>query len=213
MSEHRERELGAYFDGVIGAGMMADFDPAERPAVDRLLDRIALAPGQRVLEPGCGGGRLTELLATRVGPDGSVLGLDLSVAMVARAARRGLPRWAQVVRATARRVPLADQSVDVAVCFAVLPHLEQRPAALAELARVVRPGGRLWVAHLACRVELNRFHAGLEGPVRQHMLPATSELAADLDRAGFDTVEETDDGVEGYRVEAVRRPPEAPGGA
>jgi len=205
MSWRRERELAAYFDEVVADGIMVDFEPDERAPLEGLLARLAAQPGESVLEPGCGAGRLTELLAQGVGPEGSVLGFDVSTAMVARAAARGLPPWARVVRASASRVPAADRSVDLAICFSVFPHLEDRPAALAELARVVRPGGRAWVAHLACRDAINGFHAGLDGPVRHHLLPTTDELAEMLSDAGFDVLEQTDSESDGYRVGARRR--------
>lgn len=205
MSWRRERELAAYFDEVVADGIMVDFEPVERALLEGLLARLAVIPGETVLEPGCGAGRLTELLAARVGPEGSVLAFDVSTAMVARAAARGLPPWAWVVRASASRVPAAGASVDLAVCFSVFPHLEDREAALAELARVVRPGGRAWVAHLASRDAINGFHAGLDGPVRHHLLPTTAELAGMLAAAGFEVFERVDTEADGYRVGARRR--------
>ncbi len=205
MSWRRERELAAYFDEVVADGIMVDFEADERAPLEALLGRLAVSSGESVLEPGCGAGRLTEVLAARVGPAGSVVGFDVSTAMLARAAGRGLPPWARVVRASASRVPVADGSADLAVCFSVFPHLEDREAALAELARVVRPGGRAWVAHLACRDAINGFHEGLDGPVRHHLLPTTDELAAMLSDAGFEVFEQADSDTDGYRVGARRR--------
>jgi SAM-dependent methyltransferase len=96
------------------------------------------AVGGRVLEAGCG----TGLVLSRV-DNASAFGADLSRGMVARAGARGL----RVVQADLTRLPYRDASFDVVCSFKVLAHVPDRAAALRELTRVVRPGGKLIVEY------------------------------------------------------------------
>jgi SAM-dependent methyltransferase len=92
--------------------------------------------GKDVLEVGCGTGLILGR-ARRFAR--SAIGIDLSAGMLAQAAARGLA----VAQASATALPIADASVDVAYSFKVLAHIPDIKGALAEMARVVRPGG--WV--------------------------------------------------------------------
>lgn len=108
----------------------------------RMLDDLEVelveryARGKDALEVGCG----TGLILDRVRKFARhAHGIDLSGGMLARAAERGLP----VAQASATALPMANASVDVAYAFKVLAHIPDISGALAEMARVVRPGG--WV--------------------------------------------------------------------
>lgn len=108
----------------------------------RMLDELELelvaryGRGKDLLEVGCGTGLVLER-ARRIGR--SAIGVDLSRGMLEQARARGL----LVAQGTATQLPVATASVDVAFCFKVLAHVAEPQLALAEMARVVRPGG--WV--------------------------------------------------------------------
>ncbi len=95
-----------------------------------------LVEGRRVLEAGCGTGLLLADLARRAD---RAVGADLSAGMIARARTRGL----SVVQASVTDLPFPDGAFDVVCSFKVLAHIPPIDAALAELVRVTRPGGRL----------------------------------------------------------------------
>lgn len=95
-------------------------------------------PGDRVLDLGCGTGRLGMLLADRH----AVTGLDVSLAML-REARDRYSRRVSLVQGSAFRLPFADSSFGGAVSAFVLRNLNDLPGAFAELGRVVAPGGRV----------------------------------------------------------------------
>lgn len=99
------------------------------------------AAGRAVLDVACGEGYGSALLATRAA---RVVGIDVSQPAVdhARRAYAGIANL-EFVRASCARLPLADASVDLAVSFETLEHLEPQPEFLAELARVLKPGGIL----------------------------------------------------------------------
>ena len=100
-----------------------------------------LRPGMRLLDAGCGPGSITAGLARRVAP-GEVVGVDAepSVLAVARERGAGLSNL-RFEEASVYELPHEDASFDAAYAHQLLQHLADPPAALRELARVVRPGG------------------------------------------------------------------------
>jgi len=107
-------------------------------------------PGSRVLDLGCGAGLDSLIAAERVRPGGEVLGIDFSADMLARAASTGVENIAWC-RASAEALPLADGSVDVVLVNGIFNLNPGRSRIFAELARVVRPGGRVHAAELVLR--------------------------------------------------------------
>lgn len=125
---------------LFGLGFGIDFD-GEQALV---LRSLALRPGARVLDLACGPGIYTRPIARAIAP-GTVIGLDLSGPMLryatARAQRESIDNivW---VRASAFDLPLPDGAVDGVCCCAALHLFPDLPAALAEIFRVLKPGGR-----------------------------------------------------------------------
>ncbi len=115
------------------------------------LQRLALRPGQRVLEIGPGPGRLLIPAARRVLPGGRVVGLDIQPGMarrlVGRAAQAGLSNLHPVV-GDARRLGLAPECFDLVFLCTVLGEFPERHVALGECWRVLKPGGVLSVSEI-----------------------------------------------------------------
>lgn len=126
-----------------------------RRAVTTGLRLLAVRPGERVLEVGCGGGGALVELARAVGPDGRVVGVDLSPAMIRRSAARlvraGLRDRAELRVADAVAIPYPDASFDaVFLSFALeLFDTPEIPLVLAECRRALKPGGRIGVVALS----------------------------------------------------------------
>ena len=113
-----------------------------------VLGALGLGPGERVIDIGTGPGLLAAEIAAVVGPDGLVCGIDISDSMLALAsARTSRPGSAPIElrQAGADRLPYAQASFDVAVATQVLEYVKDVPGALAEIWRVLRPGGRVLV--------------------------------------------------------------------
>ena len=130
--------LGRVAKGVFGPGMNAE------KMIARLM--LALSPGDGVLDVGCGTGNFARDFARSVGPDGLVVGLDVSQTMLARAvtdtAAAGFDHVAYV-RGDAADAPFVDASFDAVCCFAALNLMADPYAALDSFTRVLTPGGRL----------------------------------------------------------------------
>ena len=130
--------------------------PAEAVAwalgVGNPVRHAGVTPGETVLDIGCGGGIDTILAARTAGPMGQVIGLDLLPDMCERArasaAAAGVGEWIEFRTGQMEAIPLADESVDVVVSNGVINLSARKSRALAEIHRVLRPGGRLCVADL-----------------------------------------------------------------
>ena len=121
-------------------------NPVRRWYVRPVRERIGIRPGERVLELGPGPGAFTLDAARRVGPEGRVFAVDIQPAMIARVEQRvreaGLDNVETRV-ASAYELPLDDCSIDRAFLITVLPEVPDQGRALAELHRVLKPGGVL----------------------------------------------------------------------
>ena len=117
-----------------------------------------LQPGEAVLDVGSGGGVDTILAARRVGPRGRAIGLDLLEEMCERGRRHatqaGVEGWTEFLQGEMEDIPLPDGSVDVVVSNGVLNLSARKSRALAEIFRVLRPGGRISLADLTVQGEL-----------------------------------------------------------
>ena len=111
-----------------------------------VFDALRLAPGEHVLEFGCGGGFYTREAARFVGEDGSVSGIDISEDQIAMANQNcaGLPNCKCSV-ANVLDLPHETSSLDAVYGVQVLEYVPDLDQALSELHRVLRPGGRMVV--------------------------------------------------------------------
>lgn len=159
--------------------MVTVFFGGRRVIDSRLAAAAWVRPGDLVLDVGCGPGGLTRRLAAAAGPDGEVIGLDASPAMIDYALRHSSSEPnCRFKLGTAQDLPLPADTFDLVVSTFAMHHIgaDHRLTALAEMYRVLRPGGRLLIADI---------YPG--GAVRRRMLKAMTTLAhttitpADLD--------------------------------
>jgi arsenite methyltransferase len=160
---------------------------------EQVLALLSARSGERILDVGSGPGYLVASLADAVGPGGVVHGLDPSAPMNALATELTADRsWVHIDTGDALALPYPDSTFDAAVSTQVYEYVADIPAALAELRRVLRPGGRALVLdtdwdsvvwHVADRDRHQRVLAAWEEHLVHPHLPPV--LPGQLRRAGF----------------------------
>ena len=155
------------------------------------IEWLAIPQGGVALDVGCGPGSVTPSLARAAGPDGLALGVDISKPMLARAVRAQAGPQTGFMLADAQQLPLRDETVDAVVSIAALQLIPDPEAALTEMGRVLRPGGRLAVmvptAGPAARIWRKLQMAGA------HVF-GEDELGDILENQGFTSVRTTNFG-------------------
>ena len=185
-----------------GSGLYDALELAELPGPAVLAslgcgNPIAVAelrPGETVLDLGSGGGIDVLLSARRVGPAGSAIGLDMTDEMLELARRNAAEAEASnvtFVKGTIEAIPLLDASVDVVISNCVINLAADKPAVFREIARVLRPGGRVGVTDIVAANELTPDERAVRGGFAECVAGALSfdEYAAGLHAAGLESVE------------------------
>jgi ubiquinone/menaquinone biosynthesis C-methylase UbiE len=180
-----------FYDTVRDALAPAIGMPDFASEVASVAERLALAPGDVVLDVACGHGNFTVELARRVGPNGLVIGLDIAGSMLARAVQRvrraGLDN-VLLVRGDALALPFVDGAFAKLNCSGGLHQLPDLGRAFAEFARVTRPGARLAGSGFARAGAIETgFRGLLWRRMKLHFVPAEL-LASAIETAGFDGV-------------------------
>jgi arsenite methyltransferase len=173
-----------------------------------------LHEGEVVLDLGSGGGIDVILSAKRVGPSGTAYGLDMTDEMLALARANALEAGVTNVhflKGVIEQIPLPADSVDVVISNCVINLSTDKAAVLTEIARVLRPGGRVGVSDIVAedhlspaeRAERVSYVGCIAGALSE------SEYAAGLEAAGFEDVSvelthEVADGMHGAIVKAVK---------
>ena len=135
----------AWLDGVPDASI-ASFAGTGNP-----FSLGALRPGERVVDVGCGAGIDSLIAARMVGPGGEVIGVDMTPAMLERARASAAEGGFTNVRfhdGLAESLPVADEWADVVISNGVLNLFPDKFAGLHEMARVLKPGGRLQIGDI-----------------------------------------------------------------
>ena len=137
----------------IGIFLDSDRRRVLQPAED-FIQAAGIKPGMRVLEIGCGSGAFTTFVARAVGPAGRVEALDIQPAMLAQLEKKlAKPVYQDIQnitlhRASAYELPFGDGELDLTYLITVLPEIPDQARVLAEINRVLKPGGILAVAEL-----------------------------------------------------------------
>ena len=193
----------AYFDANVEAPWAAaEYGPEEITKLDRLVAHIGPLWGLKVLEPGCGTGRLTEILSDLVGPTGVVVALDISPMMVKAARSRTATRENVEIHLSAvEDFPMEEGEYDLIVCHQVFPHFEDKRQALTSLSKALKPEGRLVVIHFISFDEINDRHRKAGTAVEMDMMPEKDEMRRLFGETGFEVEFILDDHL-GYFLSA-----------
>jgi arsenite methyltransferase len=164
-----------------------------------------LRPGEVVVDLGCGGGLDVFLAASKVGPTGKAIGIDMTTEMLVLArqnaakGRNGKPITnVEFHQATIDKLPLPDASVDCVISNCVINLAPDKPAVLREIARVLKPGGRLAVSDIALKkplpTEIGQDLMAYVGCIAGAI--PIEDYRRQLHEAGFASVEVIDTGAD-----------------
>jgi arsenite methyltransferase len=175
-----------------------------------------LHEGETVLDLGSGGGIDVLLSAKRVGPTGRAIGLDMTDEMLALAERNRIEAGAtnvEFVKGTIESMPLADASVDVVISNCVINLSADKPAVFREIARVLRPGGRIGISDVVADDLLTPDQRAERGSLVGCIAGALSFreyrdglLAVGLDQISIEPTHSVADGMHGAIVRATKPP-------
>ncbi len=142
------------------------------PLARMFLQRIALRPGQRVLDVACGTGVVTRHAAPILGPVGSIVGVDLNSNMLDVARAHALTGGASIEwrQGDAASLPCPDADFDVVLCQQGLQFFPDRAGALQEMHRVLKPGGLVGLC-VWCAIEQSPCHLAMAEALRRHVGP------------------------------------------
>lgn len=142
-----------------------------------LVQAAGVRPAERVLDVACGTGAVTRLLAEQVGPAGKVTGLDITPGMLAAARLAAPSQRIEWLEGSAVKMPLPDGTFDAVICQQGLQFFPDKAAALSEMRRVLKRGGRLalscWraVEHTPGYLVLEQALARRVGPEKAALPP------------------------------------------
>ena len=176
-----------YFDSQVDSEWASrSYTPQELAKIERLLSTAELLEGMTVLEPGCGTGRLTEILAEKVGSRGRVLAMDISPRMTeVTRTRLGSRPNVEVFCSRLEDLPLPREGFDVIICHQVFPHFEDKSAALKHMAFALKPDGRLVIFHFIGSAVINDTHRKAHPSVLHDMMPGPDHMIRLLASVGL----------------------------
>lgn len=149
-----------------------------------MAERLNIAPGSTVLDMGTGTGVFLPFLLAAAGEKGRIVAVDFAEEMLKKARAKGHKGNIDYLCADVVRLPLDDEMFDVAVCYSCFPHFHDKPAALRELYRLVKPGGGLFICHTSSRANINEIHRGIPALVND-IIPDEAEMLKLMSAAGF----------------------------
>ena len=171
--------------------------------LEAMLSRIDIDSGANVLDVGTGTGVFVPYLLRKIGNQGSLVCLDFSEEMLGIARTKQFQGNISYLCADIENSGLPDKAFGAVVCYSVFPHFDDKSKVLGEICRVLKPAGRLFIAHTSSRQAINEIHRNLP-EVSDHVFPENDELHKMLSTAGFEEIS-INDGKESYFVSA-RKP-------
>jgi len=168
-----------------------------------IIKELGIKPGYHVLDIGSGTGVLIPFLIAELGDEGKIVALDFSAEMLVQAQTKNFPSIVGLAQADVLAIPLADNSVDLAICNSAFPHFNDKVRAVQEIARVLRNNGRLVICHTMSRAMINQLHQSIGGVVANDLLPDEFQLRELIKQAGL-KITQFEDNPERYLVIAEK---------
>ena len=196
-------QLQEYFDQLAPTWDQELTTREKLKSLSNIVKELDIKPGYYVLDIGSGTGILLSFLIAELGDEGKIVALDFSAEMLCQAKAKKFEPIVDFAQADVFAIPLADNSVDLAMCNSAFPHFDDKARALEEIARVLRNNGRLVICHTMSRKMINQLHQSIGGAVANDLLPDELQLKRLIKQAGL-KVTHFEDGPERYLVIAEK---------
>jgi len=173
-------DLGRDWDSVVGN------DHERIRQLAGVLEMIEPGAGDVVVDVGCGNGVLIPLIESYIGRSGRIIAVDAAAGMI-ETARRKHRHFGNVDFRVGliEEIDIPENHADLAICFAVFPHIDDKLKALRRFRKMLKPGGELYIFHVIDTRSLNEFHGGLDAPVSGDRMPLREELQRMLESSSF----------------------------
>jgi ubiquinone/menaquinone biosynthesis C-methylase UbiE len=161
--------------------------------LSQLVPTFNLKRGQTVLDVGTGTGILIPFLLEAVGSTGHVSAIDFAEKMVEVCkAKYAVYPNVDVAVQQVEKLDFPSETFDAVTCFGLFPHLENKEKALNQIRRVLKPGGKLIIAHALSSKEIQAHHRNVS-VVAHDVLPDKTGMKRLLEGAGFTEINITDE--------------------
>jgi ubiquinone/menaquinone biosynthesis C-methylase UbiE len=194
--------LQEYFDQ-LAPTWDKELTPERLKSLGKIVKELGIKPGEHVLDIGSGTGVLVPFLIAELDNEGKIVALDFSMEMLVQAQAKNFPPIVGFAQADVLAIPLAGNSVDLAICNSAFPHFSHKAKALKEIARVLKNNGRLAICHTMSREMLNQLHQSIAGAVANDLLPPEFQLRQMIKQARL-KITHFEDGPERYLVIAEK---------
>jgi ubiquinone/menaquinone biosynthesis C-methylase UbiE len=197
-----DMQLQEYFDQ-LAPTWDNELTPERLKSLGNIVKELGIQPGHHVLDIGSGTGVLVPFIIAELGNEGKIVALDFSAEMLSQAQAKNFPPVVCFAQADVLAIPLADDSVDLAICNSAFPHFSDKARALKEIARVLKNTGRLVICHTMSREMINQLHQSIGGAVANDLLPDEFQLRRLIKQARL-KITHFEDGPERYLVIAEK---------
>jgi ubiquinone/menaquinone biosynthesis C-methylase UbiE len=175
-----------YFDDAAATWDDRFCTPSLLSFLEKFVPKFDLKAGQRVLDVGTGTGVLIPYLIKTVKSSGSVTAIDSSEKMVQICKTKySHIKNVSIKVGNIEEAAFPPDFFDVVICFGVFPHIDQKGKALQNIWRMLKPGGKLVIAHALSSEELKAHHKEVSKYVAQSVLPEKAEMIQLLEQTGF----------------------------
>ncbi|MEJ2047778.1 MAG: class I SAM-dependent methyltransferase [Dehalococcoidia bacterium] len=169
-----------------------------------LAQRLEIEPGATLLDVGSGTGIFLPFLLKKLGKQGVLVALDYAEEMLRKARGKNFSQRIGYLQGDVASLPLRSEIFDACVCYSSFPHFQNKPKALAEMNRVLKEDGWLFICHTSSRSEINQVHCQIPA-LANDIIPVESEMKSLLERAQFTNISIADDS-DSYLATAQKKP-------
>jgi len=156
----------------------------EPERLQAMVDRLSISPNSWILDVGTGTGILLPYLSNKLNGNGRIVCVDFAFQMLTKAKTRSSNGFVAFACSEIETIHFNGKFFDAAVCYSTFPHFHDKPGALANIHRVLKPGGQIFICHTASRKTINTIHQNIP-EFRDHLVPEREDMKMLLANAGF----------------------------